>query len=183
MNTPHYQYFLALEEDLEESIKFAEIDSANDAVFSIVYLKILVSTCIEIEATLKQLCQRYSSGSSPNNINELKNIVTSSKPNYHLTEIKIPRYGLKLKPWDEWGAGQNPDWWRAYNDAKHDRTNNYSRANQKNVILALSALFCNLIYLYADATQKQNLSPQPRLFYFDSLFPGNLVYGSTLQLP
>ena len=65
MNAPHYQYFLALEQDFEESIRYAEIDNSNDNVFSVAYLKMLVSACIEIEATLKLLCQRYSSGANP----------------------------------------------------------------------------------------------------------------------
>jgi len=183
MNTPHYQYFLALEQDFEESIRYAEVDSSNDSVFSVAYLKILVSACIEIEATLKQLCKRYSPRSDPQNINDLRQIVISAKSNYHLTEIELPRYGKKLKPWHEWGSNQNPDWWKAYNSAKHDRINNYNRANQKNVILALSALFCNLIYLYADCSPRPDMSPEPRLFHFNTLFPDQLVFGSALQLP
>jgi hypothetical protein len=183
MNTPHYQYFLALEQDFEESIRYVEIDEAHNDVFSVTYLQILVSACIEIEATFKQICRRYAPESSPNNINELREIVLHQKPNFHLTEIEVSRYGRKYKPWEAWGNGENPDWWRAYNNAKHDRGSNYAQANQKNVLCALSALFCNVIYLYADDSPRPTLDPEPKLFYYDSLFPAHFVFGGNVELP
>ena len=107
----------------------------------------------------------------------------AAKSNFHLTEIELPRYGRKIKPWHDWGNNLNPDWWRAYNAAKHDRGNNYHLANQINVISALSALFCNVIYLYADSSPRLDMIPEPRLFHFETLFPHQIVFGGALQLP
>ena len=183
MRTPHYQYFLALEQEFDDSIRFVELDAQNSNAFSTAYLKMLFAACVEIEAVLKELDKRSTTTTSANNMDQLRASILAEYPNFHKIEVKIPRYSLTLSPWASWASGTNPDWWHAYNATKHSRQTSYVQANQKNVVEALAGLFASLIYLYAAANPRVPLEIEPRLFEFDNLFPGHIVMSSALVLP
>ncbi|MBP6506948.1 MAG: hypothetical protein KA257_05230 [Opitutaceae bacterium] len=45
----------------------------------------------------------------------------------------------------------NPDWWTAYNDVKHDRTSNYKNGNLGKAIKAVAALGIIMQYIAGPA--------------------------------
>src|SRR3989442_12946128 len=49
MKNPYWHYFISLEKDFLDSIQFVELDDANRTAFSIVYAKMLFSSCAEVE--------------------------------------------------------------------------------------------------------------------------------------
>ena len=188
----YYAYFLALKKYLVDSIQFSEIFHKNNYnCWSIAYAKMLLSTCVEIESTLKEISKRYDPDLSIKRvtIGRLRSNVIKHKPNFHATEVQIPRYGKTLKPWEKWSGNpeQNPEWWQAYNNIKHE---SFSGATQRNVVNSIAALFVNLIYLYADETHPHeegspfnSLYPRPTLFSYPNLYPGSIVFGEKILLP
>ena len=181
-----------MEKDLEDSIRFSELFHENNHnCWSIAYVKMLLSTCVQIESTLKELCEKYDPefSSCRVHIGQLRDAILKEKPNFHATEVQLPRYGESLQPWEKWlgNSSENPEWWRAYNDIKHE---SFSGATQRNVVNSIAALFVNLIYLYADETHPHeegspfnSLYPRPTLFSYPNLYPGSIVYGEKILLP
>jgi hypothetical protein len=43
-------------------------------------------------------------------------------------------------PWEDWSGHSNPDWWRSYNNVKHQRDVYFHEATLRNAINALGAL-------------------------------------------
>ncbi|MBC2593782.1 hypothetical protein H5P28_05860 [Ruficoccus amylovorans] len=183
MRTPHYQYFLALEQEFEESIRFAELDNRNSSTFSTSYLKMLFAACIEVESVLKAISNRSSISVSPDNINGLRRSILGIYPAFHRITVEIPRYSMSISPWESWGNNTNPPWWHAYTATKHSRQTSYEQANQRNVVDAIAALFASLIYLYAEPSQRIHLDVEPRLFHYENLFPSHLVCSSDITFP
>ena len=75
-------------------------------------------------------------------------------------EVLMPRHGLRLKPWTNWGRPNNPPaWWTAYNKTKHHRHTDYHKACLKNVLNAVSGLFVICLYLNKDRAEAGELTP------------------------
>jgi hypothetical protein len=73
-------------------------------------------------------------------------------PSLATMEVFVPRYGLTLCPWDNWSNGTNPDWWRSYNNVKHERDAYFHEATLKNALNALAALLTLVFHHYSYAT-------------------------------
>ena len=183
MKNPYWHYFISLEKDFMQSIEFVELDGSNHTAFSIVYAKLLFSTCAEIEVVLKALCARITPGGSPRNIDQYRETILSRYPAFHKIEIQLPRYAMSRTPWASWCTGKNPSWWHAYTSVKHDRGAAFGEANQGNVVEALSALMAALLYFYQVEIDAGNFGPEPQLFEYPSMFPDHLVCSHKLKLP
>ena len=183
MNNPHWLYFIALENDLIGSIPYVEIDKPNYTTFSINFGKLLLSICSEIDVIAKILCKKINNNSCAKKIDHYRSELLSAYPNMPNIEIEIPRYNLKIKPWEEWNNDDNPSWWKSYNNVKHQRDSCYSEANQKNVIDSLSGLFSLLLYLYKGEINCSNLEPEPQLFHYPTMYPSSIVIEHNLRLP
>jgi hypothetical protein len=152
----HWNYFLALERDLEAVSRYIEFSSDNMKVYSIALTHILLSASSEVDVILKQLCALINSSRTAENINHYRKIVQENIPAFSSEEIEMPRYGLSLKPWDNWISGKNPDWWGGYNRIKHQRDLHYQEANLENVIRAMGGLLIALLYYYQRAFEKES---------------------------
>jgi hypothetical protein len=183
MKNAFWHYFISLEKDFVDSIQFVELDGANKAAFSIVYAKMLFSSCAEAEVVMKALCEKITLGSDPRNIDQYREIVLRRFPSLPKIEIQIPRYAMVTRPWDSWSSAKNPSWWRAYTNVKHNRAAAFGDANQGNVVEALSGLFAMLLYFYEAEINAGDFGPQPQLFEYPSMFPENIVCHHELQLP
>jgi hypothetical protein len=183
MKNPYWHYFISLEKDFLDSIQFVELDDANKTTFSIVYAKMLFSSCAEVEVILKDLCETIRPGGNPRNIDQYRETILTGFPAFHKVEIQIPRYAMSKRPWDSWSAGKNPTWWHAYTSVKHNRAAAFCEANQGNVVEALAALFAALLYFYQTEINAGNFGPEPQLFEYRSMFPHYLVTSHKLELP
>jgi len=144
----HWNYFLAIEKDLENLSRYIEFASENLGTFSIELTHILLSASSEVDVIMKQLCSLISPTQATNNINEYKNIIQMHIPTFINEEIYIDRFGLSYKPWDNWRGAHNPDWWRSYNKVKHQRNSYFNEANLQNTINAVGALHLTVVYYY-----------------------------------
>ncbi|MEO9851888.1 MAG: hypothetical protein ABJE80_22810 [Reichenbachiella sp.] len=144
----HWNYFLAIEKDLENIARYIEFSNENLTTYSIELTHILLSASSEVDVIMKQLCYLLDSTQSANNINDYKSVIQKHLPSLISEEVVIDRYGLTLKPWDNWSGENNPIWWRSYNNVKHQRNEHFNEANLKNTINAVSALLLTVVYYY-----------------------------------
>jgi hypothetical protein len=70
---------------------------------------------------------------------------------------------LDIIPWENWQESKTPDWWRAYNNVKHDRDIYYHKATLQYTIAAITGLFVATIYLYKEEAENGSLVPLPKL--------------------
>lgn len=144
----HWNYFIALEQDLEAVSRYIEFNEDNFDVYSIELAHLLFAAASEVDVMAKLLCKRFQPASNPNNINSYKEILLTELADLPTMEIFIPRYGLSLKPWENWlQPDRNPLWWGSYNKVKHKRDSHFSEATLKNALNALGGLLV-LIYCY-----------------------------------
>ncbi len=136
----HWNYFIAIEKDLEKLSRYIEFCNDNLNTYSIELTHILLSASSEIDVILKQLCEMIEPASPRGNINHYKQIIQQNLISFINEEISINRFGLTYKPWDNWNEAHNPNWWRSYNNVKHQRNNHFHEANLQNTINSVGAL-------------------------------------------
>ena len=144
----HWQYFLAIESDLEATSRFVEFSQKNYATYSIEFARILLSSGSEVDVVAKALCGIKPNGNRKD-INDYRKIITKNYPKFHTFEVSLPRYGLAIKPWEGW-SGNNPSWWTLYNKVKHQRDIYFEKANLENALLSVGGLFALVLYYYKD---------------------------------
>ncbi|MGL4503427.1 MAG: hypothetical protein ACRCU2_30485 [Planktothrix sp.] len=194
----HWQYFLALENDLinvSRYIEFSGVDNReaiNARVHSMELLRIFFAACAESENILKILAPRPSTISGDYNIRKIKNELQA----HHLTvfnqlittTIQLPIFNISFTPWQDWRTEGSPKWWSRYNWMKHRRTTfnpamwHYKLANLHNTLNAVSGLMCLLLHHYTDTTSSEfnlPLSLVPKLF---EPKPPNETEGGTLTV-
>lgn len=160
----HWNYLLAIEDDLERLSKFIEFDEQNFDCFSLEISRILLACGAEVDVVCKQICKNLNPSSSAWKIYHYQNEILPSYPAILDFQVLIPRYGLTLTPWSNWHSSENPpDWWTAYNKIKHRRDTEYHQANLKNALNAVGGLFVMVLYLYKDKAISGNLAPPPKL--------------------
>src|SRR4030042_5009668 len=161
----HWNFFLALEKDIEVLSRFIEFSEKNFECYSLEIARILFAAASEVDVVAKQLCVKVNTNSTASNIHqyrdEIKNVY-SNIPNFKVT---IPRFGLELSPWTNWNNPNGvPDWWTAYNKVKHNRNTDYDKGNLKNCLNAVAGLFVIILYLYKEKAENAELIPIPSLF-------------------
>ena len=160
----HWNYFLALEDDLDRISRYIEFTTANYNCFSIELARTLLLASSEIDVVARQLCAKVAPEARAKNIDDFREVINTNCKSFSEVELYVPRHGLTLRPWDNWLNDANPDWWRAHNLVKHNRDQHYPEANLQNAINAVGALLVAVIHLYPDAANAGGLAPNPRLF-------------------
>lgn len=172
----HWNFLLALEEDLAALSRFVEPTTANLETYSIELARMLFASSSEVDVVAKQLCLKLESAKRANNINDYREIIRENIPKFFLTKVFYPRFGLSVQPWVAWGNGESPQWWHAYNKVKHERNAYFAKANLRNVLDSIAALYVLLLFFYESHAEKGKLTPNPVLlrvgepFILDSLF-------------
>lgn len=156
----HWNYFLALERDLEALSRYIEFCDQNFSVFSIELAHLLFAASSEVDVVAKLLCQLVAPNSPRGNIDHYKAALLPKIPDLPTTEVFVPRYGLSFRPWSNWTEGQNPNWWRSYNNVKHERDAYFHEATLKNALNALGALLIMTCHYYSRALA----DPAPSVF-------------------
>jgi hypothetical protein len=97
----HWNYFIALEQDLEKTSRYIEFCNANREVFSIELAHLLFAAASEVDVLAKCICKLIEPKASPRNIDEYKKIITNAAkiptrdaayiPDITIMETSIPR--------------------------------------------------------------------------------------------
>lgn len=144
----HWNYYLAIENDFEKISRYIEFSEANNSTFSIELARIIMSSTQEIDGIMKKFCNLLDPSKNPDKIPGYKEIILDKKPEFITETVEIPRFGMTSMPWVNWTGQENPDWWRANNKIKHDRTDNFEKANLKNAFNSVGALLITTLYYY-----------------------------------
>lgn len=159
---PHWNYFLAVERDLEALSRYVDFDPKNFETFSIEIARLLLAASAEVDIVCKQICRQMNHGSKAENILEYRDEIVVGFPKFNGFKVLVPRFELTLEPWDEWKKKDGvPFWWTAYNKIKHERASEFSRANLKNALNAVAGLFIALLHLHRDKAKAGELVPNP----------------------
>jgi hypothetical protein len=184
-NHIHWNYFLALEEDLDRLSRFVDFSTKNDGTFSLEIARLLLGASAEVDVVLKQVCKRFLASSTADTINAYFGEITTNCPNFVTFEIQMPRYGLTLQPWASWAANTPPLWWSDHNKVKHNRATHFERATLKNCLNSLAGLFVAVLHLYESQAANGELLELPRLFNVgDNYFAGTQMgrYGHSFKI-
>ncbi|NQT69784.1 MAG: hypothetical protein HQ552_09405 [Desulfobacteraceae bacterium] len=174
----HWNYLLAIENDLEKLSRYVEFDERNFDCFSVEIARILLSASAEADVVCKQLCLKVKPSSSADNIHTYRDEIKTAYPNIVDFDVILSRYGLSLKPWNEWKDIQGvPDWWTAYNKLKHHRETEYHRANLKNAIYSVAGLFVMVLYFYQEKANLGELMPAPQILRVSADHFGGIYHG------
>lgn len=174
----HWNYFLAIERDLEVLSRYMEFDKRNFKCFSIEIARIILAACAEVDVVCKQMCRANNSNSTAENINAYRTEIKSIVHGIPDFQVLMPRFGLTLRPWDEWRSRTGvPIWWTAYNKIKHHRDSQYHQASLKNALNAVAGLFVVVLYLYKDKARLGELLPSPQLLRVGAAHDAGFVVG------
>lgn len=161
----YWKYYITIEHRFLRTEEYLAFDEANSKAFSIEYLSLLQIICSEIDVLAKAICTYYDTSFKSKDASILKwgFELQQHFPDLMTQEI-VFRESKRIKPWDKCeltkknnkngnayykykeGCG-SPSWWTAYNKVKHSRTTldgdaiNFQKANQKNVLTSLAALY------------------------------------------
>ena len=149
MSPKYWEYFKIIEADLESTGRYVDFNVSNYPVFSNEYARILMASGSEIDNVMKDLCKEIDPSKSPKNIAQYFPIVTGKYSRFCEMKLTIPRFGLAVKPWDDWEQNSSPNWWKdGFNKIKHEREKHYSAANFGNCISSVAALLVVISYYY-----------------------------------
>lgn len=160
----HWNYFLAIEEDVGRLSRYLEPTEANFEAYSLELVRILFAAASEVDVVAKQLCNQIDTASTANNMDQYRAKLMGHRPEIAQSQVLIQKFGLSLSPWECWEDSQNPVWWRAYNKVKHERHAHFPEANLKNALNSVAGLFSLLLFHYRQEAHDGALSPDPILF-------------------
>lgn len=162
----NWNYFLALEEDLERLARYVDL-SGNEDTYSMEIARLFLSCSSEVDVLMKQLCKAYDGEADASSINAYFPIINANTRDFIDFKVTIPRYGVTLTPWSNWKNQEPPLWWQAHNKVKHRRHEYFERANLKNCLNSIAALYVTLLFLGKSKNVDDEELPIPRLLNVD----------------
>ena len=174
-----WNYFLMLESDLDNTSRYIEpLNQEN--VYSFEFAKILILACTEVEAVFKAICHEIDDSQTAGDIGKYKSIILGRYPKIVNTKVSAKRLGRDIYPFAGWDRGPLL-WWNGYNDVKHNRESNFTKATYLNAVSALSALYILVFYLSKiTGIEFKDYASQ----YFDSEYAnGFFLHNSGKPLP
>jgi len=143
----HWNYFIAMEHDLEIVSRYIEFSDQNLRTFSIELAHLLLATASEVDVVAKLVCAQIAPHEPNRNIDNYRTIIMNDFPDIARLHVHVPRYGLSFSPWENWSDGSNPNWWRSYNNVKHERNAHFDEATLQNTLNAMGGLLI-LVHRY-----------------------------------
>ena len=130
--------------DLKRLFEFIEPSDDNLKTYSHRTFELLLRAATEFETNCKRILEANGYSKSGNlNILDYYKINSSSKLSEYKVILEIWRPDRKeIHPFANWNSGTHElKWYKAYNNAKHDRHLNFSDASLHSVLEAIAGLF------------------------------------------
>ena len=171
----HWDYFIALDEDLWTLRRYIAFEGANLGTYSIECHRIIQMAALETEAVLYQIC-RLRSGTCQNSsgrtrpFREFLEHLRGSLEGHglELGKIRVRYIGsLEVQPFPSSDPSALP-WWDAYTALKHRRHQALQKATLRHALQAVGALvtaITALAWLNRQGDRAVNLHPSPRATY------------------
>ncbi|WP_327512519.1 hypothetical protein [Ensifer sp.] len=140
--------FMLIQDDLKSIFEYVEPSEECLATFSYRIHELLMRTCMEIEANFKAILSeniytpKFDKWHRPIlNMHVYRTIDVT----HHLSafEVILPIWNgtpRVMCPFECWKSNQTPSWYRAYNESKHDRQEEFKKANLDHLISAVAGL-------------------------------------------
>ena len=168
-NTKVWPFYLRLENAFIDSLNYVEFATDNYFTYSIEFERLLLSICSEVDVLCKLLCKEIDPSQCPSGF--FKGIpILCGFGDFVSSKVRFERVAFEVSPFIGMTPQDSPRWWKAYNDVKHNRTDNenYKKGNLENVFMALSALYLlNRYYCKTISKQALNNEPNPRSRLFN----------------
>lgn len=134
--------------DFEEILEFVEPCDDNLPTYSHRIYELLLRTCTEVEANLEGILKANGytkEGSKDWNMTDYRKINFATKLSEYSVIMHQWRPDRAVSPFEAWKTLNDPlPWYKAYNKVKHERSNNFERANLENLSNAICGLLCIL---------------------------------------
>ncbi len=141
-----------LKKDLRAAFEYIEPDKPNMDTYSHRTYELLLRACTEVEALCKQVFDK--NGVDMRGKTDIRRYSDLEHP-MQLSTYEIACYGFTCQDFQPFAAFANairdqrsPEWYRAYNDAKHNRMSKFDRASLWNAIQAIGAVYTLLVAQY-----------------------------------
>jgi hypothetical protein len=142
-NDLHAELFFAFVDDFQKTTRYVSLSMHNMKTYSIEFLRLLLDICSEIDDVAKLYWERSKPGTLPDRptIDHWREIILADNPTMYKGLYSVGER-IRCRPWEHWGESprRNPDWWKVYNDVKHNRSEHFREANQWSVLSALCGL-------------------------------------------
>lgn len=162
----HWKYYLSLEEDLKKTDQYVEHCYENRIAFSNEFAKLILLACSEIDVICKLMCKIYNPESNPGNICEYAKIILVNSTVVNNEKIYLADF--EICPWQNWNLEpySSPDWWKDYQDIKHNRSEHFRKANLENAISSMAGLYVLLygISIKSDRFTARNVMINTRTY-------------------
>lgn len=165
MNQSHWNYFLSIESDLVNLTRYIEFTPDNMNVFSVELARILMASTQEVDVLAKQICTGL--GKTAKNEQGYRSILPVTFPAMLYHTVFLPRFDIECVPFHKWSKKETPDWWVANNKVKHERHDQFSKANLENMLNSVSGLFIMNMYYYHSIDKLKDISQGTRLLVAD----------------
>lgn len=149
-NSPsHYvRAFELIQADLRKIFEYVEPSICSSRTYSFRIHELLMRTCIEVEANFKAILtenkftpkkDRFGQPVLHMGVYKMVNVT------HHLSsyEVMLPIWNGPRKIWrpfEGWSTGNGLTWYNAYNSSKHDRHEEFRKANMNALVEAVAGL-------------------------------------------
>lgn len=150
----YWNYYLMLEKDFINITKYVKIKKCNYETCSDEIIKLIEVIGSECDLIFKKICN-IGLNSRKGKINEYSKIL-NFYPEIVNEKIKVKYTDIILEPFKGWNKKEpwKLFWWKAYNEVKHNREENYKNGNFCNLLNSLSALFLLEMYFCREIGRK-----------------------------
>jgi hypothetical protein len=169
----HWDYFLALESNLDNLSRYIELHESNYAAYSTELGHLLLAASSETEVLLKQICTTLAPCIKRKSIKDFQAIIVTHIPDICQTKVEMPRHNLMLYPWKDFN-NKIPGWWDGHHKVKYYRDKHYAQGNLQNTLASMAALYSTIILHYHIILNKvsrlTNVEMEKVCFTDDELF-------------
>ena len=148
--------YLLLQKDLVELSDYVAFADASLPAYSFRMHSLLMRTCMEVEANCRAILKANGYAKQSNlSMSDFKKLEKSHRLSGY--KVKVPYWDGEEAVWQPFASFKNaeaekesPFWYKAYNMSKHDRHANFSQANLRAVIGAVTGLSVLLASQFLD---------------------------------
>ena len=149
----HYiRAYEIIQKDVIDLFDYIEPDDLNNCTYSFRVHELLLRACTEIEANFKAILRENKFPKANGlNIADYKKMDASHFLSEYQVRAPVWQGNNKVfHPFKGWLEHGKPTWYQAYNSAKHDRHNEFRKANFDNLLNAVAGLLVVLSSQFLD---------------------------------
>jgi hypothetical protein len=147
-----------LESDLIKVFEYVEPCTDNSLTYSFRLYEILLRAATEFESNCKAVLTTngYEKNGSFNIIDYFKLESAMKLSEY---ELRLSNWGpepLLIRPMMQWSTSHTLDWYKAYNNVKHNRSSQFQSASLLHAVKAVGSVLCLLYAQFAFLSFSEN---------------------------